>query len=128
MSTQQTLNEILDRLLDVLEREKKLLLEGDYLELPALAAEKDESVNALDRLLVEPGNIKQLPVYKKRFAKVTALSQENENLLNSARAGVESAQARIKDVINRHRSVGVYGQDGDKPLVPDAGVTRWKMA
>lgn len=128
MSIKPILNETLDRLQKILEQEKTLLLEGNYEALPALVGKKTDCAEQLDRLLVEPSAVRQLSVHRKKFAKITALAQENEQLLQSARAGVVSAQARIKDVVNRHRSVGVYAQDGDKPLVPDAGVTRWKMA
>ncbi len=128
MSTKPSLNETLDHLLEVLDREKALLLAGQYDKLAEVAKDKEHSVADLDRLLVDQNNVKQLSAYMARFSKVTKFAQENEQLLNAARGGVSSAQVRIKNILNRSRNVGVYSLDGNKPLVPDAGITRGKMA
>ena len=61
-------------------------------------------------------------------AAIVKLAQENETLMDAAKVGVISAKARIKDIINRQRNIGVYAENGERPFVPDAGVTRRKLA
>ena len=128
MSTEPSLRAILEGLEGLLEREKALLLAGRYDEVGAIARQKEELSSGLDRALIDPQNGAQISVFRKRLASIVSRAQENERLLDAAKAGVATARARLKDIMNRERNVGVYSEIGEKPLVPDAGVTRRKFA
>lgn len=128
MPSEPSLRAVIEDLERALALEKALLLEGRYEELAAVGAEKSRLAALFDRMLVAPSGAAQASGYRKRLAGVVAKAQENEALLRSARLGAASAQARIKEIMSRQRTIGVYAETGDKPLVPNACVTRQKLA
>ncbi|HXI86360.1 MAG TPA: hypothetical protein VNH64_02795 [Parvularculaceae bacterium] len=128
MTAEPVLRTVLDGLESLLERERALLISGRHGEIAAIARQKEELSNALERSLIDPSNAAQVSVYRKRLKAVVARAQENERALAAATSGVAMARARLKEIMNRERNVGVYAATGDKPLVPDAGVTRRKFA
>lgn len=125
--TDRALPEIISALEELLTTEKTLLLAGKYDALAALAGDKEQLTGALDRMLLD-GTVAQAPVWRRRLAAIVARAQENEQLLAAAKSGAAYARARLQEIVNRQRSVGVYAETGAKPLVPDAGVTRRKFA
>ncbi|MBI1366968.1 MAG: hypothetical protein GC153_13555 [Alphaproteobacteria bacterium] len=128
MPIEPSLKAVLDGLESLLEREKALLLAGRYDEAGAIARRKEELCEALDRALIDPLNAAQISVFRKRLSALVARAQENEQHLSAAKAGVSMARARLREIMNRERNVGVYGETGEKPLVPNACVTRHKFA
>lgn len=128
MPAEPSVRDVIERLRTILGEEKSLLLSGKYSSLGEITAEKEKLAALLDRLLLAPANAAQAPAFRKRIAAVIKLAQENEQLLRSAKAGVSFAQARLKEIINRQRNVGVYSESGEKPLVPGAAATRGKFA
>lgn len=128
MTAEPQLREVAEALEARLRAEKAALLEGRYFDLKAIAADKDALSSRLDALLLDPLNIAQQSAVRKRLAAIVKLAQENEALMNAAKVGVISAKARIKDIISRQRNIGVYAENGERPFVPDAGVTRRKLA
>jgi hypothetical protein len=128
MQSAPSLNGTIEALEKSLRAEKSALLDGRYEALGEIAREKERLSGALDALLLDRANTAQQSVFRKRLATIARLAQENEQLLSAAKLGVASAKARIKDIINRQRNIGVYSENGDRPFVPDAGVTRQKFA
>ncbi|NJM35732.1 MAG: hypothetical protein HC850_14705 [Rhodomicrobium sp.] len=96
--------------------------------LAPLVAEKNRMTNQLEKLLSDPHAASVAAAFRKRLAAIVTAAKENETLLASARAGVQSAQLRIQDIVNRQRNVGAYSESGEKVMAPDAGVSKRKLA
>lgn len=128
MQTAQSVRDVIERLQKILGEEKRFLLAGDYSRLVEIAQEKEQLATTLDRLFLEQTNASQAPAFRKSIAAIVSLAQENEQLLHAAKTGVSFAQARLKEIINRQRNVGVYNETGEKPLIPGATATRGKFA
>jgi hypothetical protein len=128
MQAVQSLREVVERLETILRAEKAALLSADYVALGGAVAEKDGLSASLESLLLDRANAGQEAVLRKRLSALVRLAQENENLMLSAKIGVAAAKARIKDIINRQRNIGVYSENGERPFVPGAAVTRQKLA
>lgn len=128
MPDERSLKDVVDGLARLLVEEKTRLLAGQYDGLGALTAEKEKLAVRLDALLIDPRSAAQAPAFRRRLAQIVSLAKENEGLIAAAKSGVVSAQSRIKDIINRQRNIGVYGESGEKLLAPESGVTRRKLA
>lgn len=128
MSIELSLREVADALEKSLRAEKAALLAARYEALGDIAREKEQLSARLDALLLDRANTAQQFTVRKSLSAVVRLAQENEKLMSAAKIGVASAKARIKDIVNRQRNIGVYSENGDRPFVPDAGVTRQKFA
>jgi flagellar biosynthesis/type III secretory pathway chaperone len=118
----------LDGLLRLLEQEKQSLINGELAAIPGYAKSKAELSARLDQILADPRAAAQTPAFRGLLKKVAQAASENEELINAAREGVKSARARLKEIIERQRMVGVYGEGGEKVLSHGAGVTRCKTA
>lgn len=122
------MKELMAELSQLLATEKAFLLGGDYDKVGAIASQKDALAAALDRALNDSRIAAQLPAYRRQIRRIAEAAQENEALLNGAKAGAALASARVKEILSRQRVVGVYGESGEKLLAPDASVTRRKLA
>lgn len=118
----------IDGLLALLSEEKAALLAGDAAGAASKAREKERRVGALEALLSDGPAMRSFAASRGRLAALARAAADNERLLEAARNGVLSAQSRLRDVLNRERSVGVYAQDGGKLMSAEAGVTRRKTA
>ncbi len=128
MPDAMSLKAVIEELERALHAEKSALLEGRYDDLPRVSAEKNRVAEVFDQILREPANAARAAIYRKRLAAVVQRAQENEALLHSAKIGAASAQARVKEIMSRQRTIGVYAETGDKPLVPNACMSRQKLA
>lgn len=128
MSTEPTLKDVIAGLKSALEEEKALLLAARFDEIASITARKQALAAQLETMLLDARHAAQAPAFRRGLAAIGALAEENEKLLAAAQAGVRSAQARLQDIVNRQRNVGVYGEMGEKLMTPDAGVSRRKMA
>lgn len=128
MPAELSLKEVAEALERTLRAEKAALLDGRYGALGELTHDKEQLSARLDALLLDLANTAQQSGVRKRLAAIVKLAQENEVLMSAAKVGVISAKARIKDIINRQRNIGVYSENGERPFVPDAGVTKQKFA
>lgn len=128
MSTEPTLKGVIAGLKAALEEEKTLLLAARFDQIAAITTRKQALGAQLEAMLLDARHAAQAPAFRRGLAAVGALAEENEKLLAAAQAGVRSAQARLQDIVNRQRNVGVYGEMGEKLMTPDAGVSRRKMA
>lgn len=124
----RALEAAIDALVALLAEEKSDLLRGDVAAAGAKAREKERRADVLDGVLTDGRAVASFPAYRGRIAALARAAAENERLLEAARNGVISAQARLKDVINRERNVGVYAEGGGKLMSSEAGVTRRKTA
>lgn len=124
----RTLDLEIDGLLALLSEEKAALLAGDAAGAASKAREKERRVGALEALLSDGPAMRSFAASRGRLAALARAAADNERLLEAARNGVLSAQSRLRDVLNRERSVGVYAQDGGKLMSAEAGVTRRKTA
>ncbi len=118
----------IDALAALLASEKEALLAGDFMRVGALAAEKATLAEELDRTLTNAASAAPAPAFRAKLARIAQAASENERLLEAAKNGVLSAQSRLKDIVYRERSVGVYAEGGAKVMSAEAGVTRKKSA
>lgn len=128
MQAELSLKTTADALEGCLRAEKAALIEGRYFALEELARSKEHLSARLDALLLDLANTAQQSAVRRQLAAIVKLAQENEGLMNAAKVGIISAKARIKDIINRQRNIGVYTESGERPFVPDACITRKKLA
>lgn len=128
MANEQELATIIAQLNKVLKVEKQKLLSGRYTELSELMEHKQTLSERLDRLMVDQKIAKKAQLYRKSLSALVKQARENETLLEAAKAGAGQAHSRIHDLLNKQRNVGVYGQAGDKVMMPNAGVSRCKIA
>lgn len=128
MQPSPSLKTVIDGLGDLLAREKASLLAGRYEALAVLSAEKERLAVALDAMLIDPAYAAQAPAFTKKLSAIIALASENETLIAAAKLGVVSAKARVRELINRQRTIGVYGSTGEKLVSSDACVSRRKLA
>ena len=128
MANEQELNTVISQLTKILKEEKKRLIAGRYEDLNSLIEMKQSLSERLDRLLVDKQIAKKASIYRKSLSSLVRLAKENEDLLEAAKTGASQAHSRIHDLLNKQRNVGVYGQTGDKLMMPNAGVSRCKIA
>lgn len=128
MPGEQTLKEVIAGLMSLLEQEKTCLLAARFDAVGPILQDKQRMTAQLEKMLIDPRHSSQAPAFRRALAALVSLAQENETLLAAAQVGVKSARARLQDIVNRQRNVGVYGEFGEKLLTPDAGVTRRKLA
>ena len=122
------LSAAIEALSALLVSEKSLLLAGDIVGVGAVAKDKARLAEELDRLLTNADAAAPAPAFRGRLATLAQLASENEKLLEAAKNGVLSARTRLKDIVYRERSVGVYAEGGAKVMSAEAGVTRKKSA
>lgn len=124
----RALSEAIDALMGLIAREKAALLTGDFAAVGATAKEKARGAATLDAAIIAATAAGTAPAFRTRIAKLAAAASENEGLLEAAKNGVTSARARLQDILQRERNVGVYGEGGGKIVSAEAGVTRRKTA
>ncbi len=128
MPGEQTLKEVIAELKSLLEQEKAHLLAARFDAVGPILQSKQRLTERLEGMLLDPRHSSHASAFRRALSGVVSLAQENEALLAAAQVGVKSARARLQDIVNRQRNVGVYGEFGEKLLTPDAGVTRRKLA
>lgn len=87
---------------DLLERERALILAGDFDGLARLAVEKDAGFAALGRQSDKTGELEG--------ARQSAL--RNQSLLKAAARGLRAARARLEALEHPAASLRTYGRDG----------------
>jgi flagellar biosynthesis/type III secretory pathway chaperone len=102
MTTEAAQNYI-DQLDDLLNQERKLLLEGNLPGLAALAGEKEKLIrdlNALDRADRAP------------LAGARDKLQRNSELLNSAMTGIQAVATRMAELRKARDGLDIYDESG----------------
>ncbi|MGE0407931.1 MAG: hypothetical protein AB7P23_01565 [Amphiplicatus sp.] len=122
------LKSVIEALLERLDEEQAAFLKGGYGAALTIAADKERLVTNLDDFLANPGNAREIALYRKPLAALIEKARRNEELIGAAKAGVIAAQSRIKDLIRRERTIGVYTESGEKPVLEDTYVTKKKLA
>lgn len=128
MTSHREISFVITRLSNLLDAEKKLLLKGQFDKAPAFTEQKDALGTRLTSLLEGLPDPASLRKHRDALQRLGRKAEETAMLLTAARAGASQARERIKDVLSRRRNVGVYGQSGDKVSMPEAGVSRTKLA
>lgn len=106
----------LDRVLRLLDEERKVLLGGPLSELPGLVARREALVAEL------AGQEAQLPAAF--LAAVKAKAERNRRLIEASIAGVKSAAAQIADIDAALGSLRTYSAEGTSVEVAGPRVTR----
>lgn len=106
---------IAETLVDVLETERRLILNGCFDELGGLQDKKERLLKQLDAEWPSPGVM----------ARLRARAGSNLALLAAAREGFAAAQARVRELERVARGVGGYDWRGAPTSgVPDPRTTR----
>ena len=105
----------IDELVALLDEERDALIAGDYDRAEALLARKETLSATVEKgfAAAEPASI--APEIKPRLVTLQAALSRNENLLRSARAGLEQAKNRVQRIKNKSAEVGVYESSGERP-------------
>jgi methyl coenzyme M reductase beta subunit len=99
----------LSGLKDLLEREHDEIKKGNFPNLSDIADEKE-------RLLSDSSTLQHSS--PSESSAIHQLAQRNERALASARAGIESAAARVHELRSAAAGYRVYGPDGDCKHIP----------
>lgn len=112
-------NEIFTRLEDLLDEERKILLNAEFTDLPKVLEEKIQMISILERTSAHDAILERLK------AKIT----HNQFLLDEAMAAIRSTAQRLADLRHNRRSVSTYNHMGHKRLLqPDADISVEKKA
>ena len=100
---------LLDRGVELLEHEKRLLVGGDLGGLDDLAADKARLLEEIE--FAVPGDDPPEEI-QRGFARVLAAARRNETLLQAAREGVAAARRRIGALYATRRGAVAYDREG----------------
>jgi hypothetical protein len=93
---------ILDALEDLLERERALILAGDF---DGLARQASEKTASLAGLAAQSGN-------PATFERLRRAALRNQSLIGAATRGLRAAQARLAALHDPQAALRTYGRDG----------------
>lgn len=128
MSASPSLDEAVNKLIELLSLEKSRLLSGAYSDMPEITEQKLFYMSILSES-IQNGNVqKSVKSYYSTIQQIKSLASENEALLKAAKSGVSAAKSRIKSILTRESYVGAYTENGQKLRTHDCGVTRQKTA
>ena len=85
-------------LLTLLEDERRMILNGDFHDLPKLAEAKVDALTQLG----------QHAVTQQQIAHLQAMTARNQSLLTAAANGIRSARKRLDAIRNREQGVKTY--------------------
>ncbi len=98
------MSKIVDEMIDLLRKERSILLNGDLERLERVQLLKS---NLLEKLLHKPGHVGE------GVSELTKLAKRNLHLLDGAKKGIRSARARF-DSSSSDRILTTYCLDGSK--------------
>ncbi len=128
MRPNESFEDVVRRLVDVLKQERAHLLSSDFSALPKISAAKEHDLSLLEAHLSGPNGDNILSVHASNIKALKKLASENETLLQSARIGVKSAQERLTHLNNIDRVVGTYTENGGQLRLEDSATTCKKIA
>lgn len=105
-----------ERILRLLDQERRLLLEGPLADLPKLGARREA---LLTEILAEPGDLPEGFV-----AALKARAERNRRLILASLEGVKSAEAQIARIDSAQGSLRTYSPNGATVESAPARITR----
>lgn len=113
---------LIDHILDTLERERDLLIAGDYAALADLTSAREASLARLQALVPAPG-----PAEMDALDTLRAALVRNERLLAAALDGVAAGRQRVEEIARAEKTLPSYAADGT-PLDRAAAVPSGRRA
>ncbi|WP_293574060.1 flagellar biosynthesis protein FlgN [Phaeobacter sp.] len=103
--TEQTPQEMIETLDEILDAERTALIGGDLHELEPLLAKKEKIIDALNMV----GDLE-----RESLQKVQTKVSRNQELLDSAMEGIRAVASRMAELRRIRRGLDVYDQAGRK--------------
>ena len=115
MSETSQLEDLLDRLESLVDRERQVLLEGRLDQIAQLVSEKSLLIEALRDTIPETAE---------RIAPLQLKMRRNQELFDHALAGIRVVSDRLTHLREQGKAVQVYDALGRRETIGDAGETR----
>lgn len=110
MTDDQTQN-LIDRLDDLVERERRALLSGDLPALPQILEQKEQLIDLLNATDLNP---------RPELEALKTKAIRNQAMLDGALQGIRNVAARMATIRKIRRSLETYDADGRKRVIDGA--------